>query len=98
MAEKIPRRIIQVWGTLSAGSFYFDTDVFLASSLENLSEFGCVFPFEHLSVHSFLCEQYGMDWEVGNYAFGVTAGHRFSKQSSRTLSERSVSLSGRSPC
>jgi inositol phosphorylceramide mannosyltransferase catalytic subunit len=59
------------------GGFYFDTDVFLASGLEELLEFSCVFPFEHLSIHSFLCEEYGMDWEVGNYAFGAAAGHPF---------------------
>jgi inositol phosphorylceramide mannosyltransferase catalytic subunit len=59
------------------GGFYFDTDVFLAFSLENLLEFGCVFPFEHLTVHRFLCDQYGMDWEIGNYAFGARAGHPF---------------------
>jgi inositol phosphorylceramide mannosyltransferase catalytic subunit len=59
------------------GGFYFDTDVFLASGLENLLDFGCVFPFEHLSVHRFLSEQYGMDWEIGNYAFGATPGHPF---------------------
>jgi inositol phosphorylceramide mannosyltransferase catalytic subunit len=59
------------------GGFYFDTDVFLASGLESLLEFGCVFPFEHLSVHRALSEQYGMDWEIGNYAFGAAAGHPF---------------------
>src|SRR5215831_21037072 len=32
------------------GGFYFDTDVLLASGLENLLEFSCVFPFEELSV------------------------------------------------
>jgi mannosyltransferase OCH1-like enzyme len=61
------------------GGFYFDTDVFLASGLENLLGFSCVFPFEHLSLHRFLGEQYGMDWEVGNYAFGAAAGHPFLK-------------------
>jgi hypothetical protein len=59
------------------GGFYFDTDVLLASSLEDLLEFGCVFPFEHLSIHNFLSNEYGMDWEVGNYAFGAAAGHPF---------------------
>jgi inositol phosphorylceramide mannosyltransferase catalytic subunit len=59
------------------GGFYFDTDVFLASSLEDLLEFGCVFPFEHLSIYRFLCEKYRMDWEIGNYAFGAAAGHPF---------------------
>jgi hypothetical protein len=59
------------------GGFYFDTDVLLASSLEDLLGFGCVFPFEHLSVHRFLWDEYGMDWEVGNYGFGAAAGHPF---------------------
>jgi inositol phosphorylceramide mannosyltransferase catalytic subunit len=59
------------------GGFYFDTDVFLASSLEDLLEFGCVFPFEHLTIYRFLCEEYRMDWEIGTYAFGAAAGHPF---------------------
>jgi len=59
------------------GGFYFDTDVLLASSLEDLLEFSCVFPFEHLSIHKFLFNKYGMDWEVGNYGFGAAAGHPF---------------------
>lgn len=59
------------------GGFYFDTDIFLASSLDDLCEFGCVFPFEHLSRLKFFHTQYGMDWEIGNYAFGASAGHPF---------------------
>src|ERR1700758_605008 len=46
------------------GGFYFDTDVFLASPLEDLLELDCVFPFEHLSINRFLAKRYGMDWEV----------------------------------
>jgi inositol phosphorylceramide mannosyltransferase catalytic subunit len=61
------------------GGFYFDTDVFLASGLDDLLEFGCVFPFEQLSFHSFLWKEYGMDWEIGNYGFGAAAGHPFLK-------------------
>src|SRR5271166_138451 len=61
------------------GGFYFDTDVILASPLEDLREFGCVFPFEHLGINRFLSKEYGMDWEVGNYAFGAAAGHPFLK-------------------
>jgi hypothetical protein len=61
------------------GGFYFDTDVFLASGLDSLLEFSCVFPFEQLTVHRFLCEQFGMDWEIGNYAFGAAPGHPFIK-------------------
>jgi hypothetical protein len=59
------------------GGFYFDTDVLLASPLDDLLQFGCVFPFEHLGVNRFLVEEYGMDWEVGNYAFGAAPGHPF---------------------
>jgi hypothetical protein len=59
------------------GGFYLDTDVLLASHLDDLLEFSCVFPFEHMTYHSFLRAEYGMDWEVGNYAFGAAAGHPF---------------------
>jgi hypothetical protein len=59
------------------GGFYFDTDVLLASGLKDLLEFSCVFPFEHLSINRFLREEFGMDWEVGNYAFGAAPGHPF---------------------
>ena len=59
------------------GGFYFDMDVFLASGLSDLLDFGCVFPFEELTINMFLREQYGMDWEIGNYAFGAAAGHPF---------------------
>ena len=33
------------------GGFYFDTDVFLLSSLEDLLGFDCVFPFEMLGIN-----------------------------------------------
>lgn len=59
------------------GGFYFDTDVFLAAGLSDLLPFGCVFPFEALTVNRFLRERHGFDWEVGNYAFGAAAGHPF---------------------
>jgi inositol phosphorylceramide mannosyltransferase catalytic subunit len=61
------------------GGFYFDTDMILATTLDDLLDFGCVFPFEHLSVNRFLSREYGMDWEIGNYAFGAAAGHPFLK-------------------
>lgn len=59
------------------GGFYFDTDVLLASSLSDILQFGCVFPFERLTWSDYLRDQYGMDWEIGNYAFGAAAGHPF---------------------
>ena len=59
------------------GGFYFDMDVFLASSLSELLNYSCVFPFEALTINRFLRDEYGMDWEIGNYAFGAAAGHPF---------------------
>jgi len=59
------------------GGFYLDMDVFLASSLSELLGCGCVFPFEALTINIFLRGQYKMDWEIGNYAFGASAGHPF---------------------
>lgn len=59
------------------GGFYFDTDVLLASSLSELLQYECVFPFEAINGNTFLREQCNMDWELGNYAFGAVAGHPF---------------------
>jgi inositol phosphorylceramide mannosyltransferase catalytic subunit len=58
------------------GGFYFDLDVLLASDLSSLLTSSCVFPFEGLTF-SRLLRGYGMDWEIGNYAFGAAAGHPF---------------------
>ena len=58
------------------GGFYFDQDVLLAQSLDPLLATGCVFTFEGLAF-SKLLRGHGMDWELGNYAFGATAGHPF---------------------
>lgn len=59
------------------GGFYFDLDILLGAPLSGLLDFGCVFPFEGLSYCQLLRNQYGMDWEIGNYAFGATAAHPF---------------------
>lgn len=59
------------------GGFYFDLDVILASSLSDLLESGCVFPFEGLTLSDHLRDHHKMDWEIGNYAFGAAAGHPF---------------------
>lgn len=59
------------------GGFYFDLDVFLAKGLQDLTTLECVFPFEELTLNRFLRDRYRMDWEIGNYAFGATAGHPF---------------------
>src|SRR6185437_10420746 len=59
------------------GGFYFDTDVLLATGLSELLVHGCVFPFEELTLSRHLRRQYQMDWEIGNYGFGATAGHPF---------------------
>ena len=59
------------------GGFYFDLDVLLSESLEQLTNNGCVFPFEELTLSRYLRRQYQMDWEIGNYGFGAVAGHPF---------------------
>src|SRR5262249_53198499 len=59
------------------GGFYFDMDVLLSSSLMELLDYGCVFSFERLTVNEFLRDELGMDWEIGNYAFGAAPGHPF---------------------
>lgn len=61
------------------GGFYFDMDLFLASGLSELLASGCVFPFEDLTLSRFLREEYGMDWTLGNYAFGAVPEHPFLK-------------------
>jgi inositol phosphorylceramide mannosyltransferase catalytic subunit len=62
------------------GGFYFDLDVFMALNLADLLEHSCVFPYEGFTISTFLREEYGMDWEVGNYAFGAAPGHPFIRQ------------------
>lgn len=59
------------------GGFYFDLDVLLASSLSPLLELGCVFPFEAITTSHYLRDHLGMDWQIGNYAFGATRQHPF---------------------
>jgi len=61
------------------GGFYFDLDVYLATGLEPLLTSSCVFPFEELTLSRYLRSHCGMDWEIGNYAFGAAAGHPFLK-------------------
>ncbi len=61
------------------GGFYFDLDVFLASSLSSLLDFECVFSFEDLNMSRFLRQNYGMDWAIANYAFGAAPEHPFLK-------------------
>ena len=60
------------------GGFYFDLDVLLAHGVDALRAVGCVFPFEGLTL-SRLLRSHGVDWEIGNYAFGACAGHPFLK-------------------
>ena len=59
------------------GGFYFDLDVLLASSLAPLLGFSCVFAFEALNYSPFMRNHLGMDWLLGNYAFGAAPGHPF---------------------
>jgi inositol phosphorylceramide mannosyltransferase catalytic subunit len=59
------------------GGFYLDLDVFLARDLTPLLTSECVFPFEELTEIKYFWRQFGMDWQIGNYAFGATPGHPF---------------------
>ncbi len=59
------------------GGYYFDLDVLLASSLSEIPPCSAVFPFEGLTLSDYLRFDRGMDWEIGNFAFGATAGHPF---------------------
>jgi hypothetical protein len=59
------------------GGFYLDLDVLLASSLSSLIDHDCVFPFEDLSISRLLRRHYGMDWTIGNFAFGAAPEHPF---------------------
>ena len=59
------------------GGFYFDLDVLLAAGLSTLLDHGCVFPFEALTVSHFMRHNLGIDWQIGNYAFGAAARHPF---------------------
>jgi hypothetical protein len=59
------------------GGFYFDFDVLLGESLDVLRSNWCVFPFEELTLSRHLREAHGMDWEIGNYAFGAAPGDPF---------------------
>lgn len=59
------------------GGFYFDLDVFLNRPLDDLLDHGSVFPFEEISLNRHLRDTHGIDWEIGNYAFGVAPGNAF---------------------
>jgi len=61
------------------GGFYFDLDVMLASDLSSLSDSGCVFPFEGLTLSRYLRKHHKQDWEIGNFAFGAAPRHPFLK-------------------
>jgi inositol phosphorylceramide mannosyltransferase catalytic subunit len=59
------------------GGFYFDLDVLLASGLSSLLELECVFTFETITTSHYLRDNLGMDWQIGNYAFGAIRQHPF---------------------
>ena len=80
--DSFPRRIqrfdfFRYLAVLRHGGFYFDLDVFLADDLSPLRSESCVFPFEELTLSPYLRNRHGMDWELGNYAFGAAPGHPF---------------------
>ncbi len=62
---------------LRHGGFYFDLDVLLAENLHELTAHRCVFPLEELTLNTHLREVAGVEWELGNYAFGAEPGSPF---------------------
>lgn len=80
--ESFPRNIqrfdfFRYLAVLKHGGFYFDLDVFLSEPLNDLTKHHSVFPFEELTLNRFFRRQYGVDWEIGNYAFGAEPGDPF---------------------
>jgi hypothetical protein len=80
--EQFPRTIQRIdffryLAVYRLGGFYFDLDVLLWTELNRLRDAGAVFPFEELTLNRHLREAWGMDWELGNYAFGAVPGHPF---------------------
>jgi hypothetical protein len=59
------------------GGFYFDLDVLLCESIDNLLAKKCVFPFEELTLNKYLRKTHHLDWEIGNYAFGAEPSASF---------------------
>lgn len=59
------------------GGVYLDLDVVLEHPLDELRPLGAFFPFEELTLNRHLRDAHGIDWEIGNYAFGATPGHPF---------------------
>jgi hypothetical protein len=58
------------------GGFYFDTDVLLYEPLDDLLSASAVFPFEEITLNGHL-RRAGIDWEIGNYAFGAVPSAPF---------------------
>ncbi|AMY12976.1 Mannosyltransferase OCH1 [Luteitalea pratensis] len=58
------------------GGFYFDTDVLLYEPLDELLSGTAVFPFEEITLNAHL-RRAGIDWEIGNYAFGAAQSEPF---------------------
>jgi hypothetical protein len=59
------------------GGFYFDIDVLMNSGIIELCDYSSVFSFEGFTFSPYLRRQCRMDWEIGNFGFGATAGHPF---------------------
>ncbi len=59
------------------GGFYLDLDIFLAHDVSRYIRHKCVFPFEELTPIRYFRDQYGIDWQIANYAFGAEPGDAF---------------------
>jgi mannosyltransferase OCH1-like enzyme len=59
------------------GGFYFDLDLLMSEALSDLLENSCVFTFESIGINQYLKRNFGMHWDIGNYAFGAAPDHPF---------------------
>jgi hypothetical protein len=79
--DAFPRRIqrfdfFRYLAVCHHGGFYFHLDVFLVDRLDPLLDHNAVFTFEELTISNHL-RSLGVDWEIGNYAFGASPRHPF---------------------
>ncbi len=63
------------------GGFYLDLDVLLASGLSDLLDFGCVFPFEELTINTFLRRSTGWTGKWRTMRLAHLPGTLLSRQS-----------------
>lgn len=61
------------------GGFYFDIDVNINKNISKLCKYSCVFPEEYKNNTDDYLQNKGIDYLIGNYAFGAEPKHPFIK-------------------